>query len=126
MATTSDNKIDKEVGARVRARRTELGMSQTELAEALNVSFQQIQKYEKGKNRISASKLQLMAEVLKAPVALFFGNSAGSGHDEGALIDYLDVRDGLRLIKAFAKIEDRKVAAAVIRLVESLQSAKKS
>jgi transcriptional regulator with XRE-family HTH domain len=71
--------IDQYVGARIRIQRIELGMSQVTLAQAIGVTFQQVQKYEKGANRISASRLQQIAAALQAPVSFFFENMPGPG-----------------------------------------------
>src|ERR1700694_1517370 len=105
--------IDKHVGARVRMRRLMLGMNQTTLGEALGVTFQQIQKYEKGTNRIAASRLQRMSHVLQVPVPFFFeglpSNAATPSQQSAAtspafVSDYLATSDGLHLTKAFMQI----------------------
>jgi transcriptional regulator with XRE-family HTH domain len=119
------NPIDKHVGARVRMRRLMVGMSQGKLGEALDVTFQQVQKYEKGANRIGASRLQQLARVLEVPPAFFFDGSAvgfaesnGSSHS----VDFVLTTEGLQLNRAFAAIRDAKVRKRILDLVESLSS----
>src|ERR1700722_109477 len=114
----SPNPIDKHVGARLRMRRTMVGLSQSKLGEALEVTFQQIQKYEKGANRIGASRLQQLARVLEVAPAYFFeGAPLGDGQtggrvesdSEGYVVDFLSTTEGLQLNRAFAAIRDSKV-----------------
>lgn len=123
------NPIDTHVGSRVRLRRTMLGMSQEKLGEALGITFQQVQKYEKGSNRIGASRLQNIADVLSVPVSYFFEDAPGtSPTPRGALeenssdyvVDFLSTAEGLQLNRAFVKIADPKVRKRVIDLVRSL------
>ena len=123
------NPIDKHVGARVRMRRLILGMSQGKLGEALDVTFQQVQKYEKGANRIGASRLQQLARVLDVPPAYFFEDApsgepraAGFAEDEGHnhFVDFLSTSEGLQLNRAFAAIRDAKVRKKILDLVVSL------
>ncbi|WP_367718867.1 helix-turn-helix domain-containing protein [Nitratireductor sp. GISD-1A_MAKvit] len=124
------NPIDIHVGGRIRLRRNMLGMSQEKLGESLGITFQQIQKYEKGTNRVGASRLQAIASVLSAPVAFFFEgapggdeNEAGGGMaEEGAdfVVDFLNSSEGVQLNRAFAKISDPKVRRRVIDLVKVL------
>jgi transcriptional regulator with XRE-family HTH domain len=82
MSKKSPNPIDVAVGNRIRTRRMALGLSQEKLGETLDITFQQIQKYEKGTNRVSASKLQLIAGILKVPVSYFFEDQAQADHVE--------------------------------------------
>ena len=121
--------VDSHVGRRVRMRRLLLGMSQTKLADALGLSFQQVQKYEKGTNRISASRLQLIASIQQVPIAFFFeGAPRVPGQDEaptGApspqfVSDYLATSEGLQLTKAFIQISDAKLRRSIVNLVEHL------
>ncbi|WP_310618399.1 helix-turn-helix domain-containing protein [Flexibacterium corallicola] len=123
------NPIDVHVGSRVRLRRMMLGMSQEKLGEGLGITFQQIQKYEKGTNRIGASRLQHIATLLKVPVAFFFEDAPGSPDDmQGVgenpqttyVVDFLSSSDGLALNKAFVRIEDPKVRKKLVELVKSL------
>jgi transcriptional regulator with XRE-family HTH domain len=123
------NPVDTHVGSRVRLRRTMLGMSQEKLGESLGITFQQIQKYEKGSNRIGASRLQRMSEVLNVPVAFFFEDAPGgvngkNGFSEASgpdyVVDFLSSSEGLQLNRAFVRIADPKVRRRVIDLVRTL------
>jgi transcriptional regulator with XRE-family HTH domain len=124
------NPIDRHVGSRVRLRRMLLGVSQEKLGEALGLTFQQIQKYEKGTNRISASRLQNIAKILGVQVSFFFEGAplgeatASGGMAEGAgpgyVADFLSTNEGVQLNKAFIRISDPKVRRRVIDLVEAL------
>jgi transcriptional regulator with XRE-family HTH domain len=126
------NPIDVHVGSRVRFRRMLLGMSQEKLGEKLGLTFQQIQKYEKGINRIGASRLFDLAQVLGVPVQFFY-EEAPSGDPshllpqgfaerpaENAIVEFLKSRDGLELNKAFVRISDAKARRAIVDLVRSL------
>lgn len=124
------NPIDVHVGARVRLRRTMLSLSQEKLGESLGITFQQIQKYEKGTNRIGASRLQKLSEILKTPVSFFFEDVPGSRQNitgelsetdsPNYVVDFLSSSEGLQLNKAFANIKDPKVRKKIIDLVRSL------
>jgi len=122
------NPIDVHVGSRVRMRRMMLKMSQSELGDALGVTFQQVQKYEKGTNRISASRLQRISDVLQVPVSFFFehprGPTGGSGGQKGHSPDYvshfLTTTDGLSLAKAFVQIQDSVLRRRIVRLVQEI------
>lgn len=108
--------IDKLVGHRVRARRTALRMSQTELGEAVGVSFQQIQKYEKGVNRIGASRLSAISSVLQVPVTHFFEEPAGKASNLASLEDPATVD----LVRAFDEISDPAVRERLVELTQSV------
>jgi transcriptional regulator with XRE-family HTH domain len=118
--------IDRHVAAQIRIQRKARGLSQTELGKALGVSYQQIQKYENGKNRLGASRLQQIANVLDvAPDFFFEGESArvlgSSGAKETALIqDFISSRDGIHLSKAFLKISDAKMRRSIVALVKQI------
>lgn len=123
------NPIDIHVGSRVRLRRMMLGMSQEKLGESLGITFQQIQKYEKGTNRIGASRLQHIATIMQVPVAFFFEDAPGGGADaRGAaearpgsyVVDFLSSTEGLQLNRAFVRIKDPKVRRRVVDLVRAL------
>ncbi|WP_327216416.1 helix-turn-helix domain-containing protein [Xaviernesmea oryzae] len=122
------NAVDALVGSRVRMRRVILGLSQQTLAEALGVTFQQLQKYEKGANRIGASRLQRLAQVLDVPVGFFFEGSVDSGEalavsaTADPITQFIGSREGIALITAFASIEDRQVRQTILNLVRSLSS----
>ncbi|SHO65033.1 Transcriptional regulator, contains XRE-family HTH domain [Pseudoxanthobacter soli DSM 19599] len=127
----SPNPIDSHVGSRVRMRRMMLGMSQEKLGEHLGITFQQIQKYEKGTNRIGASRLQHIATVLQVPVSFFFedapptpgaATSEGFSEDHPAayVTSFLTSSEGLALNRAFVRIRSGQVRRRVVDLVESL------
>jgi transcriptional regulator with XRE-family HTH domain len=116
--------VDVHVGRRIRMRRLMLNMSQTALAEGLGLTFQQVQKYEKGVNRVSASMLAQISEILQAPIPYFFQEapeSAVAGADTSDLLTaMLATRDGLALIDAYTRINDRQVRQRIVRLVEGM------
>ncbi|NEJ69219.1 helix-turn-helix domain-containing protein [Rhizobium phaseoli] len=123
------NPIDIHVGSRIRLRRTMLGMSQEKLGESLGITFQQIQKYEKGTNRVGASRLQNISNILNVPVSFFFEDAPGenSGAVGGMetsssnyVVDFLSSSEGLQLNRAFVKISDPKVRRKVVELVKAL------
>lgn len=121
------NPIDVHVGGRVRLRRMMLGMSQEKLGDQLGITFQQIQKYEKGTNRIGASRLQNIATVLSVPVGFFFegapgqnGNGASDSKSGSYVVDFLSSSEGLQLNRAFVRIGDPKVRRRIVDLVRSL------
>jgi len=124
------NPIDIHVGSRIRLRRNMLGMSQEKLGENLGITFQQIQKYEKGTNRVGASRLQAIASILSVPVAFFFedapgrenGNASGLAEDSSTnyVVDFLNSPEGLQLNRAFVRIADGKVRRKVVDLVKAL------
>lgn len=125
MIAKSPNPIDIHVGSRVRMRRLLIGMSQGKLAEHLGVTFQQVQKYEKGASRISASRLLMIAGVFGVPVSFFFENVAVPYHvDEDTFPDSVDAslltKDGMALNKAFVSIKSTKVRRSIIDLVKLL------
>ncbi|MGH6676162.1 MAG: helix-turn-helix domain-containing protein [Xanthobacteraceae bacterium] len=126
------NPIDRHVGSRVRMRRILLGMSQEKLGEALGLTFQQVQKYEKGTNRIGASRLQQISTTLNVPPAFFFDGApvldamgrgelaVGEEASSSYVLDFIATTEGLNLNKAFARIQDPKVRKRLIDLVASL------
>jgi transcriptional regulator with XRE-family HTH domain len=125
------NPTDVHVGSRIRLRRNMLGMSQEKLGESLGITFQQIQKYEKGTNRVGASRLQAISEVLGVPVSFLFedapshdGTLRGLAEDASAnlALDFATSSEGLQLNRAFAKIGDAKVRRKIIELVKALAS----
>ena len=130
IAKKAPNPTDKHVGSRVRMRRMMLGMSQEKLGDALGLTFQQVQKYEKGTNRIGASRLQQIAHSLQVPVAFFFEGapSISGGRHEGMaeapspayVSDFLATSDGLALTKAFMRISDSKLRRRIVDLVEQI------
>jgi len=119
------------VGSRVRMRRLMLGISQEELADALDLSFQQVQKYEKGANRIGASRLEHISRFLQVPVAFFFEGASGasavatSEEDTRSLAlmdDFVSSPEGLRLVQSFTQIEDADVRRRIVDLVQAIGS----
>jgi transcriptional regulator with XRE-family HTH domain len=125
MGKRSRDPIDAEVAKRVRALRLQRGLSQTELSDALGVTFQQVQKYERGANRISAGRLFRIAKVLDVPVAFFFADVDGRGneaqaHSAAVDFDFLQTSGAMRLIRAYSRIEDRGIRLTLMRLAESL------
>jgi len=125
------NPIDVHVGSRVRFRRMLLGMSQEKLGEKLGLTFQQVQKYEKGINRIGASRLFDLAQVLGVTVQFFYEEApSADAHsppdgfaekpEEHSIVEFLRSRDGLELNKAFVRISDVKARRAIVDLVRSL------
>ena len=121
----SANAIDKRLGQKVRTRRLEIGMSQEKLAELLGVTFQQVQKYEKGVNRIAASRLFQISSALDMPIARFYENinpiAGAVGEDNGDYVhDALATPEGIQLMSLFAAIESQKVRRRVVELVRAL------
>lgn len=121
------NPIDVHVGGRIRLRRNMLAMSQERLGESLGITFQQIQKYEKGTNRVGASRLQAIAQILEVPVSFFFEDAPGGGvaglAEESSttyVVDFLSSTEGLQLNRAFVRIADPKVRRKIIDLVRTL------
>ena len=111
--------IDVHVGARIRHRRAILGLNQTELAHKVGVTFQSIQKYERGTNRVSASRLQEIAEVLSVPVSHFFeGLAPAAGGPAVVPSDGLTTQEIRDLNGAFASIKDKMVRQAVLHLLK--------
>lgn len=124
------NPVDIHVGSRVRLRRNMIGMSQEKLGEQLGITFQQVQKYEKGTNRIGASRLQAIAGILDVPVSFFFEDApdttkrTGQGFEENNstryVVDFLNSSEGIQLNRAFVKIADPQVRRKVVDLVKAL------
>jgi transcriptional regulator with XRE-family HTH domain len=129
MSKKLPNPIDKHVGSRVRMRRMMLSMSQEKLGDALALTFQQVQKYEKGTNRIGASRLQQISQILQVPVSFFFegvplqpmgGKTASEAPSPTYVADFLATSDGLALTKAFMRIKNSKLRRRVVDLVEEI------
>lgn len=137
--TGKPNPIDIHVGSRVRLRRTLLGLSQEKLGEALGLTFQQVQKYENGANRISASRLYALSRILDVPVAFFFegmpSDISGSGgksdpgtakqQKEAPAKDPLTKRETLELVRAYFRITDPTLRKRMFDLVKSVAVAEK-
>lgn len=127
------NPIDKHVGSRVRMRRMMLAMSQEKLGDALGLTFQQVQKYEKGTNRIGASRLQQISNTLQVPVAFFFegapdlhvkGDRMSEAPSPAYVSDFLATSEGLSLTKAFMRIAEPKLRRRIVDLVEEIAGGK--
>ena len=123
------NPIDVHVGARLRLRRTLLGLSQEKLGEAVGITFQQLQKYERGSNRISASRLFNLSQVLEVPVSFFFDDMPVAGHQpapataqpsETEEFDSMARRETLELVRAYYRIADPSVRKRTFDLVKAL------
>jgi transcriptional regulator with XRE-family HTH domain len=127
-ARRADNR-DAEVGRRVRSRRLECRLSQTELADRIGVTFQQVQKYEKGVNRIGAGRLQRISEALEVPISFFFGAGANGGATKDAagasesVFGFLQTSGSVRIVKAFHKIRSRKARQLLVEMAEELADA---
>lgn len=135
---TNNNPIDVHVGRRVRLRRTLLGMSQEQLGDALNITFQQVQKYERGSNRISASRLWDIAQILDVPVSFFFDDmsddtaahsprrmKAGTAKDEYEEnpTDPMARRETLELVRAYYSIKNPNLRKRITEMVKSVATA---
>ena len=128
IAKKTPNPIDRHVGSRVRMRRMMVSMSQEKLGDRLGITFQQVQKYEKGTNRIGASRLHQISSILGVPVAFFY---EGAPNPDGApgsteagnppyVSDFLATSEGLALTKAFMKVADPKVRRRIVDLVQAM------
>ena len=133
MAKKTPNPIDVHVGNRIRMRRMLVGMSQEKLGDALGLTFQQVQKYEKGANRVSASRLYQVASTLGVPIQFFFDDmpvSTAQQSDDGmaegdsanVLMDFLNSSEGFQLGRAFSTIKDPTVRRRILDLVKSLSA----
>src|SRR5258705_12040742 len=131
MAKKAPNPIDKHVGSRVRMRRMMLSMSQEKLGDALGLTFQQVQKYEKGTNRIGASRVQQISQILQVPVAFLFEGAPDLSHPNGAndiqpvpspayVPDFLATQEGIALTRAFTRIKEAKLRRRIVDLVKEI------
>jgi transcriptional regulator with XRE-family HTH domain len=129
MTKKTPNPTDRHVGSRVRMRRMMLGMSQEKLGDALGLTFQQVQKYEKGTNRIGASRLQQIAHFLQVPVSFFFEglpdlpaglDGAAEAPSASYVSEFLATSEGLALTKAFMRIKDPKLRRRIVDLVSQI------
>ena len=126
------NPVDIHVGSRIRLRRNMLGMSQEKLGESLGITFQQIQKYEKGTNRVGASRVQAIATVLGIPIEYLFKDAPGHenaplkgfAEEDGtaSVMDFCSSAEGLQLNRAFVKLADPRVRRRIIELVKALSA----
>jgi transcriptional regulator with XRE-family HTH domain len=125
IASKTTDPCDAAIGARIRLRRRMLGLTQTELASALGVTFQQVQKYEKGTNRVAGSRLPVLARRLECSVSYLLGESEGNGetHDEQTVV-WLAEDGALAMLEAYANIESRKARRAAVALMWALGAGK--
>jgi transcriptional regulator with XRE-family HTH domain len=123
------NPVDKHVGSRIRMRRLMLGMSQEKLGNGLGLTFQQVQKYEKGTNRIGAGRLQHISQLLQVPLPFFFegaphlpGEPSGIGPapSPAYVFNFLATTDGLALTNAFMQIKQANLRRRIVHLVEEI------
>jgi transcriptional regulator with XRE-family HTH domain len=118
--------VDKHVGGRVRMRRIMLGMSREKLSEALGIAWQQVQKYENGKNRIGASRLQQISQILQISVQFFFEGVPGQSEGIGEALwpayvsEFFATTDGLALTKAFMQVKHPRLRRRIVELVEEI------
>jgi transcriptional regulator with XRE-family HTH domain len=124
MARKGPDSVDKQIGVRVRMRRLTLDMSQQKLAADLGISFQQLQKYEKGVNRVGAGRLQQIAEILQVPITFFYEALPTSRQSKAGLppylADFLGSGDGLALAEAFMSVRDARQRRCIVILVEAM------
>lgn len=124
------NPVDAHVGSRIRTQRLLLRISQEKLAEGLGITFQQVQKYEKGTNRVGASRLQQIALLLGVPISYFFADAVTGAQlgkaplpEEDAVTAFLSSREGIELNRAFQQVQNVKVRQNILQLVKSLGDA---
>src|SRR5580700_9680470 len=138
MAKASKNRsrgatpVDAHIGQKIRTRRNLLGLSQTELADAAGITFQQIQKYEKGANRVGASRLQQFSEALGVPPSYFFDGLPTVGKklsvpqegelSEGSIVSFLGTREGATLVRGFLAIKEKPIRRNLIEFIAALKS----
>ena len=132
MVKSSPDPVDIHVGARVRLRRTLLGMSQEKLGKALGLTFQQVQKYERGANRIGSSRLFQLSKILDVPVSFFFdemttdttqkADGMAEGNKQVFEVDKLSRRETLELARAYYKITDPSVRKKIFEMVKAVGS----
>jgi transcriptional regulator with XRE-family HTH domain len=121
----SPSTTDTDIGQRIRARRLEQGLSQTELAVKIGLTFQQVQKYEKGTNRVGGGRLSQIAEVLEVKPSYFFASEdvSNGGTDRTEIFQLLSegkAKAGIRILRALSKIEDQPVVYAIAELCEGI------
>jgi transcriptional regulator with XRE-family HTH domain len=121
MTPKSPNLVDKHVGSRVRVRRLVIGMSQEKLGEMLGLTFQQVQKYEKGTNRIGSGRLYQIAAALQVPVSFFYEDQAGDAGSNGEAPEELLIdRKSIELLQAFNAIDDEGMRDALLNLTQKV------
>lgn len=123
MSAKEPQAVDLIVGRNIRLRRLSTGISQTELASKIGVTFQQVQKYEKGTNRVGASRLSRIAQVLNVPIAVLFDGGPKAGADDRSdesPLALLSEPQMLRVVRAFSKLTDSEVQRSIVALLENL------
>jgi transcriptional regulator with XRE-family HTH domain len=131
MSVKKPDPVDIEVGQRIRIQRMAIGLSQTTLADQLGVTFQQVQKYEKGVNRVGAGRLTKIAKVLGVPIGNFFGVAdAGTiersdRHTPSSPLKLLTVPGALRLLRAYGQLNDGKMRRSIVDLVENIAAGRR-
>jgi transcriptional regulator with XRE-family HTH domain len=130
LSGSQPHQVDVHVGSRVRLRRTLLGMSQEKLGDALGLTFQQVQKYERGANRIGSSRLYQLSQILDVPISFFFDDMVGAPAPKGGAVqepgpdpyesDQLSRRETLELVRAYYRISDPNVRKRIFELVKSI------
>ena len=129
MTPKKPDPVDVEVGQRIRIQRLQSGLSQTSLAEQLGVTFQQVQKYEKGVNRVGAGRLARIADVLGVPVSFFFSGDqkvTESTDNINSGLSFLESAGAVRLVRAYSQIEDPSIRRALVDLAEEVAGHKSS
>jgi transcriptional regulator with XRE-family HTH domain len=111
---------DVEVGQRVRAIRIERGMSQSALGQHMGVTFQQVQKYEKGVNRIAAGRMQALAELFEVPITAFFGERKRSSQPKSTLFDLATSPGAIALLRAYESLSDPKLKRSLVQLAKNM------
>lgn len=122
------NPVDKHIGARIRMRRLQIGLSQEALAETMGLSFQQVQKYEKGMNRVGGSRMAVIADALQVAVGFFYQGAPGTDTSQPAHADsefslmdeFMASRDGLIIARAFVRIPDPKIRATIAASIKNI------
>lgn len=117
MNTKSTTDVDRTVGLRITTLRKAKGLSQTELGQAIGVTFQQVQKYEKGANRVSGGRLQQVAQILEVPVSALFGEDEPEGQSE--VFGFLAETGAVDLLRAYASIQDADIRKHVLAIVRT-------
>jgi transcriptional regulator with XRE-family HTH domain len=123
MPTNEPSLRDENIGKRLKLRRLQLGLSEESLGLALGVTFEQVQKYETGNDRIEVARLQQIAEILNVPILFFFGGTLSAARARQGpcdVVDFLDTAYALRLVQAFRRIEKRHIQRSIVELVEHL------
>ncbi|KMO34772.1 XRE family transcriptional regulator [Methylobacterium tarhaniae] len=111
--------VDRLVGVRITALRKAKGLSQTALGNAVGVTFQQVQKYEKGQNRVGAGRLREIARLLEVPVSAFFEDQTGSENGDDNVFGFLSAQGAIELLRAYVQIEDEQLRREVLAIVRS-------